>query len=175
MNRLFVIITVAVLSLVGISGCRQEEPSATDILTGNAGWVISKAFSNPPYYMSESGSFASDLINDEYFKDFEIAYVLVFNATGGEIVKPGSVVAPSAEEGYVTETTLGNWVFDNPEKPSTITMYIPFLYQDEPVVCQILDLTKDELRIRFTVEDDEDGAKKECSFTVTYVPFNRIK
>jgi len=174
MKRTFVIITVAILALVSFLGCRKHEQDATDFLTGTQGWVLSKAFSNPAYYM-EDGTYAEDLINDEYLKNFEVAYILIFNTTGGEIVKPGSVVAPSAKDGFITETTLGKWAFDNPDNPSTITMHIPFLYNDGLKGlkdCKILNLSKDELRIRFTVENDEDGMKKTCSFTVTYVPLN---
>lgn len=169
MKKIFVIIAVAALFVVSFNGCKHQESSPTDILTGAQGWKLSKAFSNPPYHQSD-GSYASDLINDEYLKDYEREYVLVFNTTGGEIVRPGSIVAPSEEVGYVKETTLGKWAFDNSENPTIITMFIPFLYQDKPKVCQILNLSKDELRIRFTVEDEDNGAKKECAFTVTYVP-----
>lgn len=169
MKKIFAIIAVAIFTIVGFTGCNPHEKSATDLLTGNKGWVLSSAFSNPPFHVSEDGTYASDLINDGYLKNFEIAYILVFNTTGGEIVKPGSVVAPSPEEGFVTETTLGNWAFDNPDNPSTISMHIPFLYQEGPKVCQILNLSKDDFRIRFTVEDDED-AKKTCTFTLTYIP-----
>lgn len=171
MKRLFVIIAAAFFTLMSFSGCHgHDDSTATDLLTGTQGWVLSKAFSNPAYYMSENGTYASDLINDEYFKSFEIDDILVFNAMGGEIVKPGSIVAPSDEEGYTKETTLGNWEFDNPDKPTTITMYIPFLYQEGLKECKVLNLSKDEFRIRFTVEDNEEEAKKTCTFTLTYVP-----
>lgn len=170
MKKSFVIFAIAFFSVMSFSGCVHHDQTATDFLTGTQGWVLSKAFSKPAYFVSENGTYASDLINDEYFKQFEIDYILVFNAAGGEIVKPGAVVAPSPEDGYTTETTLGNWEFDNPDNPSTITMYVPFLYTEEPVVCQVLNLSKDEFRIRFTVEDGEQDAKKTCMFTVTYVP-----
>ena len=174
MKKTFVIIAVAIFTLVGFTKCTpQEEQSATAILTGTQGWVLSKAFSNPAYFISETGTFASDLINDDFLKDFEIAYILIFNTSGTEVVKPGAVVAPSANDGYITETTLGNWAFDNPDNPSNITMHIPFLYENGLKDCTILNLSKDELRVRFTVEDDENGAKKTCSFTVTYVPLNK--
>lgn len=168
MKKVFGIITVALVVAAGFMGCHRHEQTATDFLTGAKGWVLSKAYSNPPYHL-EDGSYASDLMNDGYLKDFESAYILVFNTTGGEIVKPGDVRAPSAEEGYVEETTLGVWKFDNPDHPTAITMHIPFLYQEEPVVCQLLDLAKDDFRIRFKVQDDED-VKKECTFTLTFVP-----
>ncbi len=174
MKRTFVIIAIAFFTLVSFIRCNpQHEQSATEILTGNQGWVLSKAFSNPAYFVSETGTFASDLINDAFLKDYEVAYILIFNTTGGEIVKPGSVVAPSDSDGYITETTLGKWAFDNPDNPSNITMHIPFLYEKGLKDCKILNLSKEELRIRFTVEDDEDGAKKMCTFTVTYVPLNK--
>jgi hypothetical protein len=170
MKRVFSIITVAAIVLAGLVGCGQHEQTATEILTGTNGWVLSAGFSNPPCHLSD-GSYASDLINDEYLKNFEVSYILVFTPSGDEIVKPGSIVAPSEEEGFTKETKLGTWKFDNPDNPTTILMYIPFLYDEGPITCQILDLAKDDFRISCIVQDDEeDPAKKPCTFTLTFVP-----
>lgn len=161
---------VTAIVLVGLVGCHKDNQTATDILTGTNGWVLSTAFSDPRYHLSDGG-YASDLINDGYLNIFEAYYILVFTSTGGEIVKPGDVPAPSDGEGFFKkETTLGNWEFNNPDNPTTITMYIPFLYKEGLINCQILNLTKDEFKIKFKVQDDEESAKKTCTFTLTYVP-----
>jgi hypothetical protein len=119
------------------------------------------------------GSFAADLINDGYLYDFEAAYVIAFNENGSEIVKPGKTVAPEdfdPEWCYRAETSLGNWFFDNAENPQFITMQVPFFYDEAPEYCQILSLTENELRIKCTINDDDNPAKQTCSFTLTYVP-----
>lgn len=162
--------TVAAVVLAGLVGCHRSNKNATDILTGTSGWVLSTAISDPRYYSSDDGTYTIDLINDGFLENFEVSYILVFTSTGSEIVKPGTVTAPSERDGFVNETTLGNWEFDNPDNPSTITMYIPFLYEEGPIVCKILKLTTDEFTIEFDVQDDENPAKKTCTFKLTYVP-----
>ena len=142
------------------------------MLTQKNGWVLSSATSAPAYQMMD-GSFAADLINDGYLYDFEAAYVIAFNENGSEIVKPGKTVAPEdfdPEWCYRAETSLGNWFFDNAENPQFITMQVPFFYDEAPELCQILSLTENELRIKCTINDDDNPAKQTCSFTLTYVP-----
>lgn len=156
--------------MTGFFGCARHELDAVDILTGTNGWVLDYAISDPHYFVESEGYYVADLIIDGYLKNFEVAYILLFDAKGGEIVRPGSVVAPSADEGYITETTIGHWEFDNPNDPSFITMQIPFLYKDGPKKCEIINLSKDEFKIKFSIQDGENPAKKTCNFTLKYVP-----
>jgi len=171
MKKVLSVLAVAALFLVGITSCTQEK-TATEMLTQKNGWVLSSATSAPAYQMMD-GSFAADLINDGYLYDFEAAYVIAFNENGSEIVKPGKTVAPEdfdPEWCYRAETSLGNWFFDNAENPQFITMQVPFFYDEAPELCQILSLTENELRIKCTINDDDNPAKQTCSFTLTYVP-----
>lgn len=171
MKKVLSVLAVAALFLVGITSCTQEK-TATELLTQKNGWVLSSATSAPAYQMLD-GSFAADLINDGYLYDFEAAYVIAFNENGSEIVKPGKVVAPEdfdPEWCYRAETSLGNWAFDNAENPQFITMQVPFFYDEASEYCQILSLTENELRIKCTINDDDNPAKQTCSFTLTYVP-----
>ena len=171
MKKVLSVLAVAALFLVGITSCVQPK-TAPELLTQSTGWVLSSATSAPAYQMMD-GSFAADLINDGYLYDFEAAYVIAFNENGSEIVKPGKTVAPEdfdPEWCYRAETSLGNWFFDNAENPQFITMQVPFFYDEAPELCQILSLTENELRIKCTINDDDNPAKQTCSFTLTYVP-----
>lgn len=170
MKKIFVILTVTLIVSAGFLGCNRHKHFAFDTLTGAKGWVLDYAYSDPRYFVESEGYYVTDLINDEYLKNFEVAYILIFNASGDEIVKPGSVVAPSADEGYITETTIGHWELDDPDDPSFITMQLPFLYKEGSKKCEILKLSKDEFIIKFSVQDSEKPAKKTCVFTLRYVP-----
>lgn len=172
MKNIFGIITISFIVLAGFIGCKRPDSTATDILTNPNGWVLSSAFSNPPYRQND-GSFARDLVNDEYLKNFEASYIIIFTSTGNEIVRPGSYVAPSPEDGFTAETTLGFWKFDNPEKPTSIAMHIPFLNNGELIDCKILNLAKNDFRITCVVpQNEEEGVteKDTCIFTLTYIP-----
>ena len=171
MKKVLSVLAIAALFVVSFSSCGGGK-TAAELLTQKKGWVLSSATSAPAYQMLD-GSFAGDLINDGYLYDFEAAYVIAFNENGSEIVKPGKTVAPEdfdPEWCYRAETSLGNWFFDNAENPQFITMQVPFFYDEAPEYCQILSLTENELRIKCTINDDDNPAKQTCSFTLTYVP-----
>lgn len=171
MKKVFCVLAVAALFVASFSSCNQEK-TATELLTQKNGWVLSSATSAPAYLMSD-GSYAQDLINDGYLEDFEAAYILLFNENGNEVVKPGKVVAPEdfdPEWCYREETSLGNWSFDNADNPEYISMQVPFFYDEVAEKCQVLALTKDEFRIKCTIDDTENPAKEIYSFTLTFVP-----
>ena len=171
MKKVLSVLAIAALFVVSFSSCGGNEKTATELLTQKNGWVLSSATSAPVYQMLD-GSYAGDLINDGYLYDFEAAYIIAFNENGNEIVKPGKVVAAEDFDGdaYRAETSLGNWAFDKTENPEYITMQVPFFYDEDAEYCQILSLTENELRIKCTINDDDNPAKQTCSFTLTYVP-----
>ena len=170
MKKVLSVLAVAALFVLSFSSCGNEK-TATELLSQKNGWVLSSATSAPAYQMLD-GSYAADLINDGYLYDFEAAYIITFNENGSEVVKPGKVVAADDFDGdaYRAETSLGNWAFDKNENPEYITMQVPFFYDEDPEYCQILSLTENELRIKCTINDDDNPAKQTCSFTLTYVP-----
>lgn len=132
------------------------------------GWVLESAISDPAFQMP-NGSFVLDLITDGYLYAWELDDILVFTQSGAQIIKPGSILPPDGEEeGYSTETVVGNWCFDNIELPSKLYMHIPFFYDDSVEECRILNLSEDQLRISFTVNREYTSSVH--VFTLTYVP-----
>ena len=171
MKKVLSVLAIAALFVVSFSSCGGGK-TAAELLTQKKGWVLSSATSDPAYQLSD-GSQAQDLISDKYLEDFEVAYVIFFNENGNEIVKPGKVVAPEnfdPEWCYRAETSLGNWSFDNAENPSLINMQIPFFYDDAQEICYLKSLTENELRIQCVMNDEDNPAKQQCTFTLTYVP-----
>ena len=169
MKKVFCVLAVAALFLVSFVGCNGGQ-TYTEMLTQKKGWVLSSATSNPPYEMSDQ-SLVSDLMTEGYLYDFENDYIIIFNEDGTEYVKPGKTVAPEGtEDAYTAETFIGNWRFDNEILPTLLYMQVPFFYDEEIEVCKILTLTKDELKLSCTINDDDPTAKGTYSFILTYVP-----
>ena len=168
MKKVFSVLAVAAMLLVSFYACTGDETYA-DLLTQKKGWVLSAATSNPPYEMQDH-SLVSDLMTEGYLYDYENEYVITFNEDGTEYVKPGKTVAPSAEDGYTEETLIGTWRFDNELAPELLYMQVPFFYDADVEVCKILSLTKDELKLSCTINDDDPLAKGTYSFILTYVP-----
>lgn len=173
MKKVFCVMAVFAMVVLAFTSCKKEK-TYTDLLTQSKGWVLVSATSDPAYHML-NGSTATDLIKDKYLKDFEVDYIIVFNENGGEIVKPGKVVAPDSipsDECYRAETSLGNWSFDNAENPTKINMQIPFFYDKEVEICYLKTLTEDELRIQCVIDDINNPVKADnkCTFTLTYQP-----
>ncbi len=169
MKKVFSVLAVAALVLV-ITGCTPQEKTLSDYLTQQTkGWVLSSATSSPAYQMS-NGEFVSDLVNGGYLYDWEKEYVIIFNENGSEIVKPGKTVAPSAEQGYIAETSLGNWTITETAAGDILEMQVPFFMDDEKEVCRIISLNDNELKVNCTINDDPVVSKGTYTFTLTFVP-----
>ena len=178
MKKVLSVLAVAALFVLAFTSCKPEEKTYADYLKKQTkGWVLNSAISSPDYEMS-NGDLVADLF-DGYLYDWEKDYVIVFNENGSEIVKPGKTVAPSAEDGFIAETSLGNWrieegVVRNGVSYDFLYMYIPFvIHQDGSIPlaeCQIITLNDDMLRIKYCFNDDEIGAKGDYEWTLTYVP-----
>lgn len=161
MKKVFSVLAVAALILVSFSSCDPQEKTYTDLLTNSKGWVLSSAKSTPAYENS-LGVLIEDIYNEAgyFYGQYEKDYILVFNADGTMIVKPGKTAATAEEiednpDAYVAATNLGSWHFDNPENPRFIYMQVPYFYDETVEICEVLELTKDNLRIRCTFNDDD--------------------
>lgn len=166
MKKVFSVLAVAAMILVGLTGCGGEKTYA-DFLTNSKGWVLESAISVPAYVMND-GTQVDDLLNGGYLYDWEKEYILIFKENGNLLVKPGKTVAPSPEDGYMVETSLGNWSFDNNLIPTYIKMQLPWFMDEDPEICYITSLTADKMALKAVINDDDPSAKGTYEFVLTY-------
>ncbi len=172
---------IAILACAALVSCKKKDETTTsgksdkdkrteyiEYLTNKKGWVLESATSSPAYELLD-GSFATDLMKDGYLEECELDEILKFTENGGMTINPGDDVC---EYGYPQEVAA-TWSLS--EDLKTLTMQLPFFYNDEynsynsqVEECQILSLTESQLRIKYTFDDYEAGAKKVYSFTLTY-------
>ena len=147
---------IAVLAF-GLFSCNKDEASKKDLLTKEGGWQLAEGTITPAFEMND-GSMVSDIMDYLYTceKDDEI----LFNADGSEIIS--TKVTCAEGEGIQGDKVAALWKFDNDEEPTTLYCQLPFIYDydNEGNVtgyseiqenCKIVDLTKDELVISYTV------------------------
>lgn len=170
MKKLTLVFTVVLAMGVLFTSCKKDKTN-TELLTISKGWVLSAATSSPAYALSDT-SFATNLMTDGYLLECELDDVIKFSENGAQTIVPNDVCV----DGYQLETAA-LWSFL--EEETILKMQLPFFYNDdwtsydaEFEECKILSLTEDELRIKFTFNDDETPAKGTYSFTLTYVPAN---
>lgn len=163
------ILLAVAATIMAFSSCKKDE-TKTDLLTKpSKGWVLSEATSSP-HYALQDGTFATDLMKDGYLDAFELDDIIKFKENGGQTIDPGKLIDP--HYGYQAEVAA-TWSFNDDE--TILNMQIPFFYNDEGTSydqeienCDLLELTEDELRIKYTFNDDL--TKVMYSFTLTYVP-----
>lgn len=172
MKKVFMLMTVAAMVVIGFTSCNPTEETNTTLLTQSKGWVLSAATSSPSYLLSD-GSYATDLMVDGYLSSAELDEIIYFNANGSEVINPGSLIDPTF--GYQTEVAA-TWSFNSDE--TVLNMQLPFFYDNtnftydsDIEACTILSLTANQLRIKYTFNvTDPAPAKEQYSFTITYVP-----
>ncbi len=171
MKKLTLVFTVVLAMGVLFTSCKKDKTN-TELLTITKGWVLSAATSSPAYELADQ-SFATNLMTDGYLEECELDEVIKFSENGAQTIVPKDVCT---DFGYQAETSA-LWSFNEDE--TILKMQIPFFYKDDGTSydeefeeCTILSLTEDELRIKFTFNDDETPAKGTYTFTLTYVPAN---
>lgn len=163
-KNLLIVAVIAIFAGI-FSACDPIEPTDTDLLTQTKGWKLSAATSSPAYEFSD-GTFASDLIKDGYLYDCELDDIIYFRANGGMDINLGEVCEEDGAAEYASQWTLKE---ENGKK--TLEFDIPFFHDpDVREYADVLELTKEQLRVKFTFSDDEAPAKGTYSFTLTYVP-----
>jgi hypothetical protein len=160
------LLIVAILAIFAglFSACDPIEVTDEALLTQSKGWVLSAASSSPSYALSD-GSFATDLINDGYLYDCEVDDILYFYANGGLAINPGANLCEETDDEYAS-----TWTLTSNENGKFLEFQIPFFYDNELEVAEVLALSAEELRVKYTFTDDESPAKGTYSFTLTYVP-----
>lgn len=160
------LLIVAILAIFAglFSACDPIEVTDEALLTQSKGWVLSAASSSPSYALSD-GSFATDLINDGYLYDCEVDDILYFYANGDLAINPGANLCEETDDEYAS-----TWTLTSDENGKFLEFQIPFFYDNELEVAEVLALSAEELRVKYTFTDDESPAKGTYSFTLTYVP-----
>lgn len=161
-KSLFVLAIAAIM--VCFNACVPQEKTLTDYLTApKKGWVLEAATSTPGYVM-EDGSIIDNLM-EGYLYDYEKDDVIAFDAEGNQTINPGDNIP---EEGDYRETVTCKYTID--EVNNILNCQIPFFYDEVPEICQIITLDENTMKLRCTINDDENPAKGTYSFTLTYVP-----
>lgn len=160
------LLIVAILAIFAglFSACGPIEESDEALLTQSKGWVLSTATSSPAYALAD-GSFATDLIRDGYLYDCEVDDILYFHANGGLAINPGANLCEETDTEYAS-----TWSLTSDENGKFLKFQIPFFSDEELEVAEVLALSTNELRVKYTFTDDENPAKGTYSFTLTYVP-----
>lgn len=160
------LLIVAILAIFAglFSACDPIEVTDEALLTQSKGWVLSAGTSSPAYALSD-GSFATDLIKDGYLYDCEVDDILYFHANGGLAINPGANLCEETDDEYDS-----TWTLTSNENGKFLEFQIPFFYDNELEVAEVLALSAEELRVKYTFTDDESPAKGTYSFTLTYVP-----
>jgi hypothetical protein len=172
---------MAVAALLMFNGCTNtSETPITDILkSAKKGWVMTSVKSVPAYVL-DSGVALEELFADgdyEHFTGFFYSYekddAIIFGENGVETIDPGSLL-PEAPDAYQIATTA---TYTVDEHMSEILFQMPWELNDDYTMydtplekCSIQECTKDKLVLKYTRNDDENPAKAQNTFTITYVP-----
>ena len=146
----------------------QNEPTKTELLCRESGWILTAATCSPAYLLA-NGNYVPNLFVG-FFEACELDDVVKFYTVGTQIINP-------YEKCYnfgLQETVNATWHFNDDE--TILTCQLPFFYNDEGTgididmeKCTIVTLTSDKLELKYTFTDDE-GYKGTYTFHLTYTP-----
>lgn len=174
MKKTLFAMAIAATLVLGFNACDPQEKTLTDYLTApKNGWVLEAATSTPGYVMS-SGAIIDNLM-EGYLYDYEKDDIIKFTADGIETIEPGAIIADDGSA-YQEAISTTYTILENLDG-KFLNMQVPFFYNDDYTsfdaqveVCEIINLDENQLKIRCTINDDENPAKPTYSFTLTYVP-----
>ena len=172
---------MAVAALLLLNGCTNtSETPITDILkSAKKGWVMTSVKSTPAYVL-DSGVALDELFaegdyehNTGFFYDYEKDDAIIFGENGVETIDPGTLL-PEAPDAYQIATVAAYTVN---EATKEITLQMPWEYNDDytsydvnPELCSVVSYDKNQLVVKYTRNDDNNPAKSQNTFTITYVP-----
>lgn len=170
MKNLKVIALAFIACTMLFASCKKVDQTNSAMLCYKYGWVLESATSSPAYAL-RNGSFCTDLMTEGYLEDCELDEILKFDENGAMVITPKEV----CDFGYQNEVAT-TWSFNEAE--DTLNMQLPFFYNDnetsfdeEIESCQVMSLTNDELKIKYTFKDyaaPTKGQYNVYSFTLTY-------
>lgn len=166
---------LAIAAMVMLTACtpQQSETPITDVLkSAKKGWVMTSVKSVPAYVL-ESGVALEELYadgdyehNTGFFTAAEKDDAIIFGENGVQTIEPGTVL-PSDGSAYQVATVATYTVNEATEE---LSFQMPWEYDDAVENCSVQSYDKNQLVIKYTRNDDENPAKAQNTFTITYVP-----
>ncbi|MBQ6070126.1 MAG: hypothetical protein IKQ75_01665 [Bacteroidales bacterium] len=170
---------MAVAALVLFNACNPVEKNhAYYLQNATKGWQMVSVKSVPAYQLESGVSLDELFANGDYehqtgyFYSYEKDDIVIFGENGVETINPGTLVP---EEGAYTQTVTTSYRVD--EDNSMLYFQMPWEYNDdftafdeEVEKCSISACDKDQLILIYTRNDDENPAKAQNTFTITYEP-----
>jgi len=172
---------LAVAALLMFNGCNNtsETPITDALKSAKKGWVMTNVKSTPAYELT-SGVSLDELFaegdyehNTGFFFTYEKDDAIIFGENGVETIDPGTIL-PTDGSAYQI-ATVAQYTVDELNKE--IFMQMPWEYTEDYTMydsdierCSVVECTKDKLVIKYTRNDDENPAKAQNTFTITYVP-----
>lgn len=176
-----VLSVLAIAALLIFNGCttQSETPIADALKAPKKGWVMSSVKSVPAYVL-ESGVALEELFadgdyehNTGFFFAAEKDDAIIFGEDGVQTIEPGTLV-PDDGTAYQS-AVIASYTVD--EANEEIYFQMPWEYNDDYTgydanleKCTVQDYGKDKLVIKYTRNDDQNPAKAQNTFTITYVP-----
>ena len=173
MKKVFCVMAVAALFL--LNGCNPtSETPITDILkSAKKGWVMTSVKSVPAYQLS-AGVMLEELYADGdyehstgFFYSYEKDDAIIFGENGVETIDPGTLLPEDPSEPYQS-ATAATYLVD--EANEQISFQMPWEYDEQLELCSVVSCDKNQLVIKYTRNDDDNPAKAQNTFTITYVP-----
>ena len=167
MKKLLVFALVAIFAL-SLSSCGNKEKTNTEKITTAKGWVLKAATVTPA-----AGDYGTNWY-ENYLYEWDRDDIIVFNANGSFVIKPGSKLPEADKDGYAEEKA-STWAFNSDE--TKVKMQIPFFMDlsDDPARTfnaqfeepEISSLTETEMVLIYKA--NMDFAKgTEHTWTLTY-------
>ncbi len=122
MKRNILVFALIAIFALSLSSCGKKEKTNTEKITTAKGWVLKSATVTPAVPVGEGTT--TNWYGD-YLYDYEQDDIIVFNANGSFIIKPGSKTPEADGDGYVEEKA-STWAFNSDE--TKVKMQIPFFY-----------------------------------------------
>lgn len=174
---------LAVAALLMFNGCNppaSETPITDALKSAKKGWVMTSVKSVPAYVL-ESGVALDELFadgdyenNTGYFYTYEKDDAIIFGENGVETIDPGTLLPEDPTEAYQIATPA---TYTVDEAANLIYMQMPWEYNNDYTSydlpqekCTVQEYSSKKIVIKYTRNDDENPAKAQNTFTITYEP-----
>ena len=172
---------LAIAAMVMLTACTpQSQTPITDVLkSAKKGWVMTSVKSAPAYVL-ETGVTLDELYaegdyehNTGFFYAAEKDDAIIFGENGVLTIDPGKIL-PEDGSAY-QNTVVASYSVD--ETNHEILLQMPWEYNDDFTgydanleKCSIQSYDSKQLVVKYTRNDDQNPAKAQNTFTITYVP-----